>query len=354
MDGMKNMTTNTGLVNISEEITDPEIRRFAELIEINMPQYLGGGMSEEIESITICPAKKVNQPDLIAMSIKTKGSDISPQLYLNDFHDSVLNKTMSYDEVLCRLRDMLLNARFSGKSEDLMWMTKFEEVKTRLIPRLVNAEINKDLLKTHPHRMFDDLAMVFSVVVSVDPAGDMATSMVTNEMMESWDVNEDILEVNATDNTDAVVRSISDVLREMTGIPDDFDIGMPDLPIAVITNSCRVNAAAMVFDKDLEFKIDEALQGCGDETGYYLLPSSVHEMLAVPKALEENIDALKALVMCVNADPGVISKSDYLSDNVYEMSSDGRLELARDPGNTTEQEHSHRRVPVDMSMRLAM
>jgi hypothetical protein len=48
---------------------------------------------------------------------------------------------------------------------------------------------------------------------------------------------------------------------------------------------------------------------------YYVLPSSVHEVLAVPVSQCDHVEGLAYNVRAINA--GIVSKDDYLSDNVF-------------------------------------
>jgi hypothetical protein len=82
--------------------------------------------------------------------------------------------------------------------------------------------------------------------------------------------------------------------------------------VYVLTNqSGMFGASEMLQDQTLN-KICERL-GCP----VYILPSSIHECILVPKAQGSDPAALKETVGAVNST--VVSEYDFLSDSVYEF-----------------------------------
>ena len=78
----------------------------------------------------------------------------------------------------------------------------------------------------------------------------------------------------------------------------------------VITNSSKIDgAAAMLSDSTMQ----AAYERIGEN--FYIAPSSRHEILAIPESAIERPEDLKEIVESVNSTE--VSKSDYLSDNVY-------------------------------------
>ena len=84
----------------------------------------------------------------------------------------------------------------------------------------------------------------------------------------------------------------------------------------VITNGDKVNGSAQMLNEHL---MDQASARIGGD--FYIIPSSIHEVLAVPVGRME-VDELEAMVRDVNSTQ--VAKEDKLSDTVYAFDSVNR------------------------------
>lgn len=94
----------------------------------------------------------------------------------------------------------------------------------------------------------------------------------------------------------------------------------------IITNNKGVSGAVnMIFEKNLH----ELSKGMGDDL--YILPSSIHEVIAVPASMGDP-EELAEMVLQVNTD--VVDVSERLSNQVYHYDRDARkLSMATDTPN---------------------
>ena len=184
----------------------------------------------------------------------------------------------------------------------------------------VNAERNAGLLKEVPYQAREDLALIYKVMVGNNADG-FSSITVTNEHMEMWGVTASQLHELAMVNTKEIlpisITSMQEVMREMfsvDGMPDDLANAMFDeMPLNqqmfIITNEARIQGAATMFYED-------ALSGLADQMGtdLYILPSSVHELIAVSTDMgtPEN---LAEMVKEVNGTQ--VALEEQLSDHVY-------------------------------------
>ena len=85
--------------------------------------------------------------------------------------------------------------------------------------------------------------------------------------------------------------------------------------IYVLTNSIHLNGAALMLIPDILEKI-------GDKSGvdYFILPSSIHEVLIAKDDGQVTLKMLKELIHEGNRTEGIVRKEDILSDNVYRYS----------------------------------
>ena len=85
----------------------------------------------------------------------------------------------------------------------------------------------------------------------------------------------------------------------------------------VLTNTSGSLGAAALFYPDVKEKAAELLG-----SDYYILPSSVHEVILVPDSA--GINAKELCDMVKQANRTVVEEQDILSDNVYHYSKDER------------------------------
>ena len=220
-------------------------------------------------------------------------------------------------------------------------------MKEKVCYKLVNAEKNAVLLREMPHRLWQDLAIVYYVPVSVKSAAEVANITVSNSMMGLWGgVNEDMLYRHARINTPRLFKAkimpvlemmknklqeIEDpelkMIAKMLGAELDTQIpeGTPQLYVA--TNDRETNGAAVLL-------YDGLLEGFARRMGsdFYIFPSSIHEtlFLPIPSDLgDKDRSYMLEMVRGVNAS-GEVAPEDILSDNVYHYHvGDGSVTLVR-------------------------
>ena len=82
-------------------------------------------------------------------------------------------------------------------------------------------------------------------------------------------------------------------------------------PMYVLTNVGKYNGAAAILDEKLMEQISEKFQ-----EGFYIIPSSIHETLIVPKSQPLTITYLENMVSEINATE--VSPEEMLSNHIYE------------------------------------
>lgn len=94
------------------------------------------------------------------------------------------------------------------------------------------------------------------------------------------------------------------------------------LKIYMITNEAGKYGSGAILLPEVQEHLKELMPG-----GYYIIPSSVHELLAVEKeGVDENAMNLKLLLDMVNRDDNLISRYDVLSDHIYGLEN-GKLHV---------------------------
>lgn len=153
---------------------------------------------------------------------------------------------------------------------------------------------------------------------------------ITNQLMENYGVTVGELHEVATQNMDeltpASFKSMNEVMAEMMLPSLIAECGgnreqaeqmleammppMEDGKMYVLTNEQKTNGAAVILNEKVMDQISEKVGG-----EFYILPSSVHELLIVPRDAGMEVSELEKMVCEVNATQ--VSVEERLSDHVY-------------------------------------
>ena len=241
------------------------------------------------KKINFAIKKIAKNNDIILNGIVLSDKNISAVVYIEDLFNTY-NNGKTIDEVV----DIAINIlNSSNMSFDF---TNFDNIKDKLSLRLINAEKNKEVMKSYPYKEFLDFALIVNINVKNN-----GVVKVDNALLNKWNKSFDEVFEIALNSTKPVIKSIAEIL----GTPDIEDI------VCIITNenSC-FGSAAMLYNnneplKELAEKFDNDL---------YIFPSSVHEIIVTP-VISDDSDYLHSMVKNINNT--IVSGSDYLSDNVY-------------------------------------
>lgn len=303
---------------------------FKQEVKDNIKDYLP--LSYQNAEVSINEVIKNNDTHLSGLTIRTEDVGIAPTLYLEDFYNQVENGDHSMDAVMERIAETYDNAMNNDIGLDAKELvsniTDYEATKDKIIPRVVNRESNEERLKGMPHTdVGNDLAVTYHVDLGNDESGQMSVA-VSNQMMESYGVSVGELHDQACQNMQAspakfetIVETLANLMipgydemsfEEKAAARESFD--MPDPGMYVLTNESKVFGAAEMLDPNTMDMITEKV---GE---FYILPSSVHEVLIVPKREDMNLSDLEAMVQEVNATQ--VAPNEVLSDHVYEYDSE--------------------------------
>lgn len=304
-----------------------DYQMFKEIVKENIRDY----MSPEYRDATV-EVISVNKVNGVrdALAVRKPDEQIAPNLYLDDFYEAYqqcdnLEMTLKFmAEEYGRIADR------SVKKLDI----DLSQMKDRVVMMLVNTEQNKEMLADLPHREFQDLSVIYRYVVSQSEQG-VASFKVTNAIMEQLDMTPEELFQYAAENTKRMfppkVGRMEDIMFGMMGgdgIPDEvaelFQTDRnPKESMWIISNSSGINGAvSMLYDENLN-RLAEKMG-----TDLYIIPSSVHEVLAVSVEMGSgDPEELAEMVQGVNM--SVVELEDRLSNNVYHYDKDLReLKLA--------------------------
>lgn len=181
-------------------------------------------------------------------------------------------------------------------------------VQENIVPALISREGNERMLREIPHVPFEDLEIIFKFAV---PNG-MAT--VNNVYLENLGLNEkefmSMVMENPAYKDNITIAGMSQVIAECS--PGRSEIApLEEEEMIVISNKSNFYGAGSILNGDAMQKISDIL---GDDI--YILPSSVHECIAVPKA-HMSLQELRKMVREINE--SIVDPVERLSNQVYQF-----------------------------------
>ena len=289
---------------------------------------------EDGDTVKVCTVLKNNSQKLTGVIIKKRGVDVCPTVYLESYYEEYCDGSDIYN-----IADEIF--RLSGKpcSVPKFSLDRFkiwEHMREQIMFKLINTEKNSEFLSQVPHRDFMNLSIVY--YIRVDNSMDVyATTVIRNEHMKLWDVTEEELYECARNNNERVlpgkVKCMSEMLCDILGssMCDDSDAGniIDELSkencteMYVATNRDNMYGASVMLDDGL-LEHFARLHG-----NFYILPSSVHELIFVPDKPQYESGELLDMVKKVNETE--VEAVDVLSDDIYyyDMCADEHLKLIK-------------------------
>ncbi len=260
----------------------------------------------------------------------------APVIYLEPYYDAYLNRGMTVGHLMNQIADLAVKGIEKGRnaSDGMLGlvpdMTSWEKVKDKVTVRVIGVSRNTELLKNVPCRLYGDIALIYQVSVRVED-DTLMTVRITNNMMEQYGISEPQLYDTAMENSQRLqkvtCRPMGEVIGDLLGMEDDPLMDEAPAKLYVLSNeSLQFGAAALFYPGVIE-KISKSIP-----EGFYILPSSIHEVLILPKNQGEKA-MLENMVQEINETQ--VAPDEVLSDFVSEYDSQTRtMEWGRDPNLT--------------------
>ena len=287
-------------------------------------------------SLTAQKIMKNNGIELTGLIFMEKGSDIAATIYLDSYYEEYEEGT-PLGEIVRRLIQAYEEHRPAEKL-NLDFFRDYEQVRPRLACRLVNLEKNREMLEQVPHQVWLDLAVVPCCILLGDELG-CACILIRYSHMRYWNIDEKELLEEARTNMRQILRpecvSMKDFLYEMMrqAVADQLPEAEPGREaeqeqlldriaglLARQRDSCRkemfilsntqhfYGASVLLYPDVLEHL-------AGGKRGFFILPSSVHEVLLLADTGKESRFELYRMVNEVNERN--VPLEEFLSDCVY-------------------------------------
>ena len=294
-----------------------EYKEFVEYIKMNAGYIAGEG-----GNITINHVIKNNGCEMDGLVIMEKGTDIAPTIYLDSFYELYTNGENIKN--IIRQIEVIYEQNKNNVTFDVNILKHFDTIKDKIVYKVVNYRSNEKLLEQVPHKRILDLAVVFYCLLD-NEYGRSATALIYNNNLKNWNVTIDDVYKAALKNTPDLLHSkISSMaaLFEKCGVNvDGEEVDLKDYvpsDMYVLTNESKLNGAACILYENVLYDFAQKLGA-----DLYILPSSVHEVILLPKLSMFEKDELVNMVKEVNTEG--VAADEVLSDHVYEYNRTERL-----------------------------
>lgn len=243
-------------------------------------------------NVEITTVTKVNQKKdtLLIMPQEQDLFAAMPNIYLDDMYEA-FKLRQNMDEILSFIAGLVVHYTGSFKLEEMD--LGLSQRRDSIVMNLINTEKNRELLEQVPHREIMDLSVIYRIIMGENKDG-LATVLVDNRILEKMKVSEEELESLAYVNTrrlfPAEIMKLSDLLY-------------------VMTNRVKIHGATTMICREDTQKLAERVGG-----SYFIIPSSIHEIMAVP---ENRAEAESLVRMLEEGNRSCGPENEILSTSIY-------------------------------------
>lgn len=289
--------------NIKEEAGRNFLVREKEYYDI-LRRELEQRKGEDVD-ITFRQVRKNNGVSMNACTVRYGDAQIAPTVYLDPYYDHYLNGEAVAESAESILR--YCRSKTPAVTIPENFFERYDNVPGRLGIKLVCTERNGAFLKEIPHLEMEDMSAIFYYLLEDLTFGN-GMIIVRNSDMQRWgksveDLYRDALE-NCPKMLPPVFRPLSDVL--------DFIRPCGEGELYLLTNESALYGAAVVLYPGI---LDEIAGEIG--APFFVLPSSVHEMILLPDHGEDP-EGLLEIVTEINHTQ--VAREEILTDAVYHYS----------------------------------
>ena len=293
--------------------------QFKENLSKDVQKALGSGFEVELRTV-----EKMNDT-YDALTVKPVDSVIGVNLNVTTLYDDY-TEGKTYDMIVDNAANIAKEALEQSPEFDIESYKDYNVMKDKLAIEVVSRDKNASLLETVPHKIIEDLAIVYRFIISDDVKQRTATILVTNALLECYGITVDQLHADAQANAPVirplVIQGMSEVLAKQMGEESLEVMGLNIPPeqeqMFVATVEGSVHGAGVLAYQEFMDKASERVGG-----DFFILPSSIHELLIIPDDGKFDLASLEQMVREVNAT--TVDPSDQLTDNVYHYDSKNKI-----------------------------
>lgn len=306
-----------------------KLETYIKQIRLHVKEYL----PEELQDAKLVIQERIKNNNVLfhEMFLENADSGIFPAMCLEDFYE-LHQKGMTVEKTLNLIGSTYLSAYNSVKSKQSVDLS-YDQVKNNFFLCIINAEKNREILNSLPHKGIEDLAVVYRVMVHIDD-GQLGSVLVNNDMLKKWGIDAETLHDQAFQNMEKLFTPEfcsleSKILGTTEGPESEMEEGQVEGDTFVLTNDKNYYGSSYLSCPDILKWASEKVGG-----DFLILPSSVHECLLLKDSAAIDISELQEIVKLANQTD--VDETEYLSDNVYHYNSKSQT-LSIAEGSTVQQ-----------------
>jgi len=238
------------------------------------------------------------------VKISLKGEKSGPIINLTGHYNCYLQKKITLQEIVWKIWDAYIEAshdldEMKEKAEMLYY---FDNVKDNIYCKVVNRELNEELIQTMPHMLLLNLACIY--YVDLDNG---FTANITNAWLKYWGVSQKDIHELAIKNMQSDWVPVCSRISDVIGMEDN------EIDMWIMTMKKKDSpdmGASIILFKDI---MNQLLEEKRLPKQCYIIPNSVNELIITP--LYGDVSELNDMVKEVNET--LLKNEEILSDVAY-------------------------------------
>lgn len=278
-------------------------------------------LTEIVKYITILPEQDVtlklenvvvkNTARIKTVSLYRGNRRVSAMVYLAPFYD-MLRSGSDIRDVANEIDNVLQMTIGLGETNPGIFLNA-ARARRYLTIRLLPYEQSRELLKIVPYKQWLDLALVCQLIFPCMDNKSYGGAIVYKRHLKLWGIQQDDLFNVALESMSKYFSPKIVPAWEYLGL-DGEEEDIRD--VYLLTNSVSFCGAASILTPGVTEKLSELFNG-----EYYLLASSMHEMLVMPK---RGRDAKNLRQLSIGMNSLQFCNEEELSEKIYEYSLESR------------------------------
>ena len=278
-------------------------------------------LEERLADFDISEQDVIKHNDMVlhGVAVRRKGSDVAPTMYLDASFEDYRNGQSIENIVEYLVNTVYLSEPIAPIKSNKNVDFSFEAIKDKLTARLIDAELNREYLKSHHYGIIG----AGLVIIAELNLNDEYRCVITKNIAEQNNLDMSLVFETAVENMQrkhpAVLMNMEDAIfgNRTNILKDGGYIGTMGTLMCDGMNS--FGAMAITY-KGITDKIREGLGN------FYILPSSLHELIILRDSNDIRVSELKDMV--IQANQTVVQSCDVLSNSVFYCDAEGLHRVA--------------------------
>lgn len=270
-------------------------------------------------SVEIHKVIKNNSMEYDSLTIIEPGRNVTPNFYLQNMYRRYVDG-IGIDSLVAEIVQAYETGKDNEKYGELS--LEYDDCQDKIVMRLISFKKNRKMLEDMPYIPFLDMAVVFYFLVDNDEKG-IASIRITNRVMTNWGTDIKKLYTLASSNSK---RIFEEKIMPISTMLEGYNVNLKEMGLGnidcaqgeiyepyIVTNNVGINGATVILYPDMLKEIAAKIGG-----DFYMLPSSIHEVIVISTGADISEKELKGMVEEVNQN--YLLPDEYLSDNIYKYS----------------------------------